>query len=70
MRGRTLPPDHLIRTCICLFSTSSFGQQKQCYVYRLVTDNSMERRIYDRQVKKQSMSNRIVDETNPENMVR
>lgn len=47
-----------------------FGQQKKCYIYRLVTDNCLERRIYDRQLKKQSMSNRIVDETNPDNMVR
>ncbi|KAF0296317.1 Helicase ARIP4 [Amphibalanus amphitrite] len=46
-----------------------FGQQKRCYIYRLVTDNCLERRIYDRQLKKQSMSNRIVDETNPDNMV-
>ena len=46
-----------------------FGQQKPCFLYRLVTDNCLERRIYDRQLKKQSMSNRIVDETNPDNMV-
>lgn len=33
-----------------------YGQKKQCYIYRLVTDNSLEKRIYDRQVNKQGMS--------------
>ena len=43
-----------------------YGQQKQCYIYRLVTDNTLERRIYDRQVNKQGISDRIVDEMNPD----
>ena len=35
-------------------------------MYRLVTDNSLEKKIYDRQVNKQGMSDRIVDELNPD----
>lgn len=27
-----------------------YGQQKPCYIYRFVCDNSLEKRIYDRQV--------------------
>ena len=37
-----------------------------CHIYRLVTDNSLEKRIYDRQVNKQGISDRIVDELNPD----
>lgn len=43
-----------------------YGQQKRCYVYRLVMDNCLEKRIYDRQVNKQGMSDRVVDECNPD----
>ena len=32
---------------------SRYGQQKISHIYRLVTDNSIEKRIYDRQVNKQ-----------------
>ena len=32
-----------------------------------MTDNSVERRIYDRQVNKQGMADRVVDEQNPDN---
>ena len=35
-------------------------------MYRLVTDNSLEKKIYDRQINKQGMSDRIVDELNPD----
>ena len=35
-------------------------------MYRLVTDNSLEKKIYDRQVNKQGMADRIVDEMNPD----
>lgn len=43
-----------------------YGQQKPCFVYRLVMDNCLEKKIYDRQVNKQGMSDRVVDECNPD----
>jgi len=43
-----------------------YGQTKETHVYRLVTDNSLEKKIYDRQVNKQGMADRIVDELNPD----
>merc|ERR1719330_838358 len=43
-----------------------YGQTKDTHVYRLVTDNSLEKKIYDRQVNKQGMADRIVDELNPD----
>jgi len=43
-----------------------YGQTKATHVYRLVTDNSLEKKIYDRQVNKQGMADRIVDEMNPD----
>lgn len=43
-----------------------YGQKKQCFVYRLVMDNCLEKKIYDRQVNKQGMSDRVVDECNPD----
>ena len=33
---------------------------KPSYIYRLVTDNSMEKKIYDRQVSKQGMSSKFL----------
>ncbi len=43
-----------------------YGQQKTSYIYRLVMDNSLEKKIYDRQINKQGMSDRVVDESNPD----
>lgn len=44
-----------------------YGQRKHCYVYRLIADFTMEKRIYDRQIAKQGMSDRVVDELQPQN---
>ena len=42
-----------------------YGQYKHCYIYRLVADFTMEKKIYDRQVNKEGISNRVIDELNP-----
>jgi len=41
-----------------------YGQKRECFVYRFIFDNSLEKRIFDRQINKQSMSNQVVDEIN------
>ncbi|XP_012938191.1 uncharacterized protein LOC101863187 isoform X2 [Aplysia californica] len=53
--------------CQAICRVYRFGQIKKTYVYRLITDNTLEKRIYDRQINKQGMSDRIVDDMNPEN---
>lgn len=43
-----------------------YGQKKRCVIYRFVADNCLEKRIYDRQINKQGIADRIVDECNPD----
>lgn len=43
-----------------------YGQRKECFVYRIVMDACLEKKIYDRQINKQGMSDRVVDECNPD----
>ncbi|XP_032987489.1 helicase ARIP4 isoform X2 [Rhinolophus ferrumequinum] len=42
-----------------------YGQRKPCHIYRLVADFTLEKKIYDRQISKQGMSDRVVDDLNP-----
>ncbi|XP_075893334.1 helicase ARIP4 [Nelusetta ayraudi] len=42
-----------------------YGQRKLCHIYRFVCDYTLEKKIYDRQVSKQGMSDRVVDDLNP-----
>ncbi|KAM4652700.1 helicase ARIP4 [Discoglossus pictus] len=43
-----------------------YGQRKPCHIYRLVSDYTLEKKIYDRQISKQGMSDRVVDDLNPD----
>eukprot|EP00042_Codosiga_hollandica_P055491 m.779200 g.779200 ORF g.779200 m.779200 type:complete len:1424 (-) comp59130_c0_seq4:96-4367(-) len=43
-----------------------YGQRRTCHIYRFISDGTLERKIYERQVRKQSLSSRIVDVENPD----
>lgn len=45
----------------CIFRIYRLGQERTCYIYRLLAMGTMEDKIYSRSVTKQALSGRVVD---------
>uniref|UniRef100_A0A914P306 Helicase ATP-binding domain-containing protein n=1 Tax=Panagrolaimus davidi TaxID=227884 RepID=A0A914P306_9BILA len=58
----------LMSTIASIYRTYRINQQKNVYVYRFVTKGTMEEWIYNRQVTKESIARRIVDDEDIENI--
>lgn len=50
----------------CIHRTYRLGQEKTCYVYRIIADKTMETKILNRAKEKQSLSGKILDDENIE----
>lgn len=48
-----------------LYRCYRYGQLKPVYAYRLLTDTSMEEKVYSRSVNKSSLAARVIDQKDP-----
>lgn len=51
-----------------LYRVHRFHQTKECYIYRLVSDSSLEMSVYLRQINKQAIAARVVDSRTPDSI--